>query len=70
MAAASGSQCGAVPYGYQEDSIERLCKILRERGLAIDASDIVTKKTYMGAFVCRRMGLKSVVVCMKSALGV
>jgi superfamily II DNA or RNA helicase len=67
--AASGGQCGAVPYEYQEESIDRLCDILRERRRAIDGSDTGAGKTYMGAFVCRRMGLKPVVVCMKSAVG-
>jgi superfamily II DNA or RNA helicase len=59
----------AEPYGYQEEAIGRLCEILKERKSGIDASDTGAGKTYIGAFVCRRMGLRPVVVCLKSAIG-
>jgi hypothetical protein len=46
-----------VPDGYREESIERLCEVLSERGRAIDASDTGAGRMYMAAFVCMKRAL-------------
>jgi superfamily II DNA or RNA helicase len=65
----SESESEAMPYEYQCGSIEHLVGVLRERKSGIDASDTGAGKTYIAAFVCRKLGLRPIVVCLKSAVG-
>lgn len=57
------------PLEHQVSPIRRLCEILKDRRSAIDASDTGVGKTYVAAFVSKSMGLKPIVICMKSAIG-
>jgi superfamily II DNA or RNA helicase len=62
-------ECAVQPLDYQIAPIKRLCEILKARRSAIDASDTGAGKTYVAAFVAKMMGLRPLVICMKSAIG-